>query len=97
MFQLSAQVRFTCFQATDAVARLAGLQGPGMTEGEASLDDLKGHIADALSFVEGAPAVAFDGAEAREIRLELQGGLVFEMTGAQFVRDWALPRSTSTP
>ncbi len=92
MFPLSAQVRFACFQATDAVARLTGLQGPGMPEGEASLDDLKGHIADALAFVEGAPTAAFDGAEAREIRLELQGGLVFEMTGAQFVRDWALPQ-----
>lgn len=38
------------------------------------------------------PAAAFEGAEARAITLNLQRGLVFEMTGAQFVRDWALPQ-----
>jgi hypothetical protein len=92
MFPLSAQVRFTCFQATDAVAKLARVEGPGMPEGEASLEDLKGHVAAALAFIEGVAAAAFEGAEDRVITLNVQGGLVFEMTGAQFVRDWALPQ-----
>ena len=92
MFPFSAQVRFTCFQATDAGAKLAGVTGPGMPEGEASLEDLTGHIAAAIAFVESVPAAAFDGAEDRQIVLNLPGGLVFEMTGAQFVRDWALPQ-----
>lgn len=89
MFPLSAQVRFTCYQATDCVAKLTGLTGPGMPEGD-SLDELKAHIADAVAFVESAPAAAFEGAEDKQIVLSLPGGIVFEMTGAQFLRDWAL-------
>ena len=90
MFPLSAQVRFTCFQATDSVAKLTGLTGPGMPEGEASLEDLKAHVAAAIAFLESVPASAFDGAETRTITLNLPGNLVFEMTGMQFLRDWAL-------
>jgi hypothetical protein len=90
MFPLAAQVRFTCYQATDSAAKLTGLVGPGMPEGEASFEDLKGHIAVALAFLDGLAPSAFDGAEDRVITLKLPGGVVFEMTGAQFVRDWAL-------
>lgn len=90
MFPLAAQVRFTCYQATDSVAKLTGLVGPGMPEGEASLDDLKGHIAVALAFLEGVQPASFDGADDKTITLNLPGGLLFEMTGLQFLRDWAL-------
>ncbi|MDI1364780.1 MAG: DUF1993 domain-containing protein [bacterium] len=91
MFPLSAQVRYTCYQATDAVAKLTGLTGPGRPEGDAP-EALKAHIAAAVAFVNSAPAAAFDGAAERTITLTLPGDLVFEMTGLEFLRDWALPQ-----
>ncbi len=90
MFPLGNQVRFTCYQATDAVAKLAGLTGPGMPQAEASFADLQGHIAAALAFIDSAPVSAFVGAEDRDIIVKLPGDVTLGMNGLQFLRDWAL-------
>jgi hypothetical protein len=85
-------VQLACYHAEDAVARLTGNEGgPPEDIGEA-FPDLGARIQTTIEILQGMPASAFDGAEDREIIIPgPSAGMVFEMTGYQFLRDWALP------
>ncbi|HEY1954421.1 MAG TPA: DUF1993 domain-containing protein [Polyangiaceae bacterium] len=92
MYTLRQQVQLACFQAEDAAARLAGQDGGTPEEIGDAFADLASRIETTLKLLEGMPASAFDGAEDRTIIIPVPGGeMVFEMTGYQFLRDWALP------
>lgn len=54
--------------------------------------DARACVADALSFLGGVGPGALDGAADRLVARELAGGMAFELAGAQYVRDWALPQ-----
>lgn len=90
MFPLSDQVRFACHQAADGVARLTGRAPPTRTEVEPSFEALKARIAETVAGLDATPAAAFEGAESRAIELVMPNGIVFDMTGEQFLRDWSL-------
>ncbi|MBO9558218.1 MAG: DUF1993 domain-containing protein [Caulobacter sp.] len=92
MFPLSDQVRFTCRQAAEATARLTGQTPPDLVEVEPSFAALKGLVAATVAKLEATPAAAFDGAAERAIELVMPNGIVFDMTGEQYLRDWALPQ-----
>jgi hypothetical protein len=50
-------------------------------------------VARTIDRLRRVPQAAFEGAESREIRIALPDvGIAFEMNGAQFLRDWALPQ-----
>lgn len=102
MFPLSSQVRFACFQAQEAVQRLRGepvgdelraVRQEGWDAGEkpGTIEEAKARIAGAIAAVSGTAAGALDQAD-RSVSLELPNGMVFDMTGAQYVRDWLLPQ-----
>jgi hypothetical protein len=90
MFPLADQVRFTCHQAAEATARLSGQVPPTMVEAEPDLAALKAMIAATIARLEATPPTAFDGGAERAIELVMPNGIVFDMTGEQYVRDWAL-------
>uniref|UniRef100_B0T8H0 DUF1993 domain-containing protein n=1 Tax=Caulobacter sp. (strain K31) TaxID=366602 RepID=B0T8H0_CAUSK len=90
MFPLSDQVRFACHQAADAVARLTGQAPSELTDVEPSFEALKARIAATVAILEATPQTSFEGAEDRAIELRMPNGIVFDMTGDQFLRDWAL-------
>ena len=90
MFPLSDQVRSACHQAADGVARLTGQTPAARAEVEPSFPALKARIAETLALLEATPEAAFDGAEERPIELTMPNGIVFDMTGEQFLRDWSL-------
>jgi uncharacterized protein len=101
MLPLSSQVRFACFQAQEATFRLRGEPVPdtlqqiardGQNGGEkpGSLADAQSCIRQALSFLETLEPEVLDASEDRPITLELPNGIIFDMTGAQYARDWAL-------
>lgn len=103
MYPLAAQVRFPCFQAHEAVHRLCGeplpesveevrREGWNAVEQPGSLKDARARIADALSLLNGVEAGALDEGANRPIALELPNGMIFDMTGAEYARDWALPQ-----
>lgn len=103
MYPLASQVRFACFLAQEAVHRLRGEPLPGRLEevrregwnaGErpGSLMDTRARVADAMSLLGGVGPGTLDDAADRPIALELPDGMAFDMTGAQYVRDWALPQ-----
>jgi uncharacterized protein len=90
MFPLSTQVRFVCTQASDLLRHLTGADSFAPAEDASDFEGLRAQLADAVARLEATPASAFDGVAEKMIELKLPNGIVFDMTGAQFVRDWAL-------
>lgn len=103
MLPLSSQISFVCFQAQEATYRLRGLPVPdslmqvalaGRQAGEhpGTLAEARSRIEEALEFLKRLDADALDAGTDKTITLELQDGSLFDMTGDQYVRDWALPQ-----
>ena len=91
MFPLETQIRFTCHQAREVVARLTDKPVPEIPQ-VSGLDALNALIDRTVGELAAVPADAFDGAEGRQVRLDLPNEMVFEMTGFEYVRDWAQPQ-----
>jgi len=103
MYPLSSQVRFACLQAQEAIFRLRGEPLPELLEqlaregrlaGEepGSISDAQARIDDALSRLGTLEPDALDAGAQRQIALELPTGMIFDMNGDQYARDWALPQ-----
>ncbi|WP_298967141.1 DUF1993 domain-containing protein [uncultured Methylobacterium sp.] len=103
MYPLSSQIRFACLQAQEATYRLMGETVPealdrlareGREAGErpGSLTEAKARIGEALARLAGLGPDALDAGAGRTITLELPGGLIFDLTGERYARDWALPQ-----
>lgn len=103
MYPLAAQVRFVCFLSQESIHRLRGSQvSPELQavrqeawdadRNPGTVADAKRHIADALAFLEGLSTAELDPAATRAIVMDLPNGMIFDLTGEQFARDWALPQ-----
>ncbi len=90
MFPLSTQVRFVCTQASDMLRQLTGGESFTPAEDATDFDGLRAQLADAIAHVQAAQPSAFDGVADKKIELKMPNGIVFDMTGEQFLRDWAL-------
>jgi hypothetical protein len=90
MFPLSTQVRFVCTQASDVLRHLTGADSFAPAEDAADFAGLRAQLADAIARVAAAPASAFEGVADKKIELKMPNGIVFDLTGEQLVRDWAL-------
>ena len=103
MYPLSAQLRFAAFQSQEAMFRLRGEAIPqslnavaseGRDAGEVpgSIAHARTRIGEALSFLDTVDDDALDEGVSLIIAVELPGGIIFDMTGEQYARDWALPQ-----
>lgn len=103
MFPLSTQVRFACLQVHEAVFRLKGEAfteyfGELVHEGRNAADlpgtmaDAKARIQEAIALLDNLAPDALDGDESRPIAHEIPNGMIFDLTAAQYARDWALPQ-----
>ena len=102
MWPLATQLRFAAVQAQEGPHRLLGqpipqsvedAQNEGRNAGEnpGTLIEARARIGEALAFLDGLPADALDRAPGEEgMALTLPMGLTFDLTRAQFARDWAL-------
>lgn len=101
MFPLATQLRFACVQAQEAPLRLMGrpleslaeLLDEGRNAGEqpGTLAQARARIGEALAFLDSLPTDALDQApEDEPLVLDLPISLTFDLTRAQFARDWAL-------
>jgi hypothetical protein len=102
MFPLATQLRFAAVQAFDGPRRLLGREHPpeveaildeGRNAGEhpGTLAQARARIDQALAFLDTLAPGALDGApEDAPIVLDLPMGMTFDLTRAQFARDWAL-------
>ena len=91
MFALTRQIQITCDQAKNSTGRLIGRDPPKFEDNETTVEQLQARISKTLDYLAGIDAAAFEGAEDRQITIELPGDLVLEMDGGQLLRDWALP------
>ena len=103
MFPLAAQIRFACFQAQEPVHRLRGEPLPATlleVRQEAvhsntqtgTLAQSQARIAETVAFLSSLDADALDSTSDSPIALDLPNGIVFDMTGEQYARDWCLPQ-----
>jgi hypothetical protein len=102
MFPLATQIRFAAVQAFDGPRRLLGKAHPAevediLNEGRnagdkpGTLAEAKARIDQALAYVDSLAADALDEvAEDEPLVLDLPMGMTFDLTRAQFARDWAL-------
>lgn len=101
MFPLSTQIRFACLQAQEATYRLRGEALPevlgqlgqeGRNAGEkpGTIADAQTRISEALSLLGDLGSDALDAGAEMSISIELPNGMIFDMTGEQYARDWAL-------
>jgi hypothetical protein len=92
MFPLSTQVRLVCTQASDVLRHLTGADSFAPAEDATDFDGLRAQLIDAAQRIQATPASVFDGVAEKAIELKLPNGIVFDMTGEAFARDWALPQ-----
>ena len=77
-------------QASDLLRHLTGSDSFAPAEDATDFAGLRAQLADAIARVEASPPSAFEGAADRKIELKMPNGIVFDLTGEQFARDWAL-------
>ena len=103
MFPLSTQVRFACVQVHEAVFRLKGEafpkslnelldEGRNASERPGSLSDAETRIDEAIALLDGLAPGALDADPQSAIAHELPNGMIFDLTAAQYARDWTLPQ-----
>ena len=103
MYPLAGQVRFAAFMAEEPVHRLRGEPLPehleevrreGWNSGErpGTLVGARSRIDEALIRLRSVGANELDVAADRPIALELPSGIIFDMVGSTYLRDWALPQ-----
>jgi uncharacterized protein len=104
MFPLTTQLRFFCFQAQEPVYRLRGEEVPeavlqvrqeGRDGGETpgTWAQARSRLAQTSGLLAGVGPGEFDDGADEPLAHALPNGMAFDMTGEQYVRDWALPQA----
>lgn len=91
MFPLVTQVRFTTQQVANTLNRLTGSTIATQDCDHTSLADARAHIAETRDLVKNARAEGFI-ADDTTVSFDLPNGMAFELTAAEYVRDWSLPQ-----
>lgn len=92
MFTLTQQIDVACHQARSGVAALVGSELPSFESGEANFAGFERRIAGTVAYIQAAPEASFKGVAERPLKIPLpDAAITLEMTGLEFLRDWALP------
>lgn len=90
MFPLSRQIQLASDAAKGGGARLAGVEAPSMPDTETTFPELVQRIQKTIAFLESIKREQVDGAESREIVLNLPTRKL-EFTGLTFLTTFSLP------
>lgn len=91
MYPLTRQVQLACSNALEGVASVLGREPPTFADDERTIDDLKRLLEKTIASLDALDAKRFDGADTRTIDMPIPGDMTISMTGAQWLRDWAIP------
>lgn len=91
MYPLATQVRFTTHQVVNTLNRLTGTSIATQDSDHISLAEARAHIAETRDLIKNARAEEFI-ADNTPVSFDLPNGMAFEMTAAEYVRDWSLPQ-----
>ncbi|MCJ2183638.1 DUF1993 domain-containing protein [Novosphingobium sp. 1949] len=103
MYPLATQVRYAALQAQEALYRLRGEPRPdaltalgeearAAADNPGTLAQARARIEEALAALDTLSPCALDTSGETPVAIELPGDLAFDMSGAHYVRDWALPQ-----
>ncbi|AMU94097.1 hypothetical protein AOA14_05695 [Sphingopyxis terrae subsp. terrae NBRC 15098] len=92
MFPLPTQIRFACGQAVSGLARLGASGGPDFPDDAADFAEMQDQIARTLTFLDTIDPASLGEDDDRPVSFDLPNGMVFDLTAATYVRDWALPQ-----
>jgi uncharacterized protein len=92
MATLARQVAFVANQVAGPVRRLTGADIADFDEAAPTIAAQQALLADALALVNTVTPAAIDTDTARRVGFTLPNGMAFDMTAADYVRDWALPQ-----
>ena len=103
MWPLAAQLRIAAFQAQEPIFRLRGEEVPAgviavRAEGSnagaepGTLAQARARLTEALTLLAGVGADEFDAEPNAPLAHTLPMGMVFDLTRATYIRDWALPQ-----
>ena len=91
MKPLTAQYQFASDSAKNAIARLLGIDPPAMPDTETTFADLRERCDKTIAFIEGIDPAAMADAEGREVVMKFPNGMGYRWTGADYLRQFALP------
>ena len=91
MLPFPAQVQRASYNAHDAVARLAGVAPPAMSDIGTGVAELRERCRRTIAFLDSIEPAALDGAAEREIVLKMPNGTGYRFTGRAFLTGFALP------
>lgn len=91
MFPLSRQVQIATDAAKGCAARLSGTEIPVFEDTEQTVDDLRQRIRKTIDFVQSVPEALFEGADSREIVLNMRNREPLHLRGEDYLRFFALP------
>ncbi len=90
MHPLRKQIQIACDSPKLCIARLSGVTAPVHDDSEITIAELKGRIAQTLSYIASVPREAIDGQEGRDVVVTFPGGqMTFE--GRPYLTGFALP------
>jgi hypothetical protein len=103
MYPLSGQIRFACFLAREPHFRLQGLTLPAAllavreagwstNEKPGTLAEAKALLAETIATFDSHYRAGLATKLERPLALELPDGHIFDLTDAEYVRDWAVPQ-----
>ena len=103
MYPLSTQIRFSCVQVYEALARLNSAEIPPIVEQlleegrkapshHGTLEDAQTRIEDTIAYLESQQKSIAAVDESLTVELSLPNDITFAMNAEQFVRDWAIPQ-----
>jgi hypothetical protein len=90
MFPLARQVQIATDSAKGAAARLSGSEIPSFPDTETSFPELQSRVARTIAFLKSIKPARFDGADARDIQLQMRMGSI-GFDGQSYLLGWALP------
>lgn len=90
MLPLSRQVQIASDVVRRGVARLAGVEAPGIEDKEASFAELKARIATTISYLQSFNPAQIDGTQAKKIELKV-GGHDLTFTGQDYLQKFVIP------
>lgn len=91
MFPFTLQIQHACDLAGRACARLAQIEIPITADTETTFAELKQRIGKTIGYVRAFERSQFDGAEARNITVDVGGGQPRTLSGQQYLSNFALP------
>ena len=92
MFPLASQIRFSCVQALQPLARLGGIEVPELAEDATDFAGMQAQIATTLAFLDRVDPTMLGNDTDRAISFELPNGMIFDMSAFDYIRDWAQPQ-----